>query len=375
MTSKFELSISTEYVPDWGLVEALRELFQNALDNETMNPENKMGWQYNKRSGEVKITNKTSKLSVESLLLGSGTKHNRTDTIGKHGEGYKIAFMVLLRNNKTIRVDNYGANEIWDVRLVKSRKYKGQLVPTVFINKEPVWKKKPSSDLTITIGGITEEEYKELEVKNLHLRGEEVRAFDTTEKDRILLDEAEHGNIYVEGLFVTNISGLQYGYDFSPKAISLDRDRKLVDSFNVKWSASELWCRAAEQDDKAMEMAVELVNDSAPDTAYLSNMSYYGKGLFNGVAKKFYEDNGKDAVPVTSNLEYEAVEKAEMGKPIIVTSEIAQILRSDRIDEQRKVIKITSVKEQLELFIEKIADRLSDEELDEINSLVEKVNN
>lgn len=375
MTSKFELSISTEYVPDWGLVEALRELFQNALDNETMNPENKMGWQYNKRSGEVKITNKTSKLSVESLLLGSGTKHNRTDTIGKHGEGYKIAFMVLLRNNKTIRVDNYGANEIWDVRLVKSRKYKGQLVPTVFINKEPVWKKKPSSDLTITIGGITEEEYKELEVKNLHLRGEEVRAFDTTEKGRILLDEAEHGNIYVEGLFVTNISGLQYGYDFSPKAISLDRDRKLVDSFNVKWSASELWCRAAEQDDKAMEMAVELVNDSAPDTAYLSNMSYYGKGLFNGVAKKFYEDNGKDAVPVTSNLEYEAVEKAEMGKPIIVTSEIAQILRSDRIDEQRKVIKITSVKEQLELFIEKIADRLSDEELDKINSLVEKVNN
>lgn len=375
MTSKFELSISTEYVPDWGLVEALRELFQNALDNETMNPENKMGWQYNKRSGEVKITNKTSKLSVESLLLGSGTKHNRTDTIGKHGEGYKIAFMVLLRNNKTIRVDNYGANEIWDVRLVKSRKYKGQLVPTVFINKEPVWKKKPSSDLTITIGGITEEEYKELEVKNLHLRGEEVRAFDTTEKGRILLDEAEHGNIYVEGLFVTNISGLQYGYDFSPKAISLDRDRKLVDSFNVKWSASELWCRAAEQDDKAMEMAVELVNDSAPDTAYLSNMSYYGKGLFNGVAKKFYEDNGKDAIPVTSNLEYEAVEKAEMGKPIIVTSEIAQILRSDRIDEQRKVIKITSVKEQLELFIEKIADRLSDEELDEINSLVEKVNN
>lgn len=375
MTSKFELSISTEYVPDWGLVEALRELFQNALDNETMNPENKIGWQYNKRSGEVKITNKTSKLSVESLLLGSGTKHNRTDTIGKHGEGYKIAFMVLLRNNKTIRVDNYGANEIWDVRLVKSRKYKGQLVPTVFINKEPVWKKKPSSDLTITIGGITEEEYKELEVKNLHLRGEEVRAFDTTEKGRILLDEAEHGNIYVEGLFVTNISGLQYGYDFSPKAISLDRDRKLVDSFNVKWSASELWCRAAEQDDKAMEMAVELVNDSAPDTAYLSNMSYYGKGLFNGVAKKFYEDNGKDAVPVTSNLEYEAVEKAEMGKPIIVTSEIAQILRSDRIDEQRKVIKITSVKEQLELFIEKIADRLSDEELDEINSLIEKVNN
>lgn len=372
MTSKFELSISTEYVPDWGLVEALRELFQNALDNETMNAKNKMGWKYNKESGEVEITNKTSKLSVESLLLGNGTKHDRTDTIGKHGEGYKIAFMVLLRNNKTIRVDNYGANEVWDVRLVKSRKYKGQLVPTVFINKEPIWKKKPSNDLTITVGNITEDEYKELEVKNLHLRGEEVEAFNVTEKGRILLDEAEHGNIYVEGLFVTNISELQYGYDFSPKAISLDRDRRLVDSFNVKWSASELWCKAAGRNDKAMEIAIKLVYDSAPDTAYFSSMSFCGKRLLNGVTKRFYEDNGGDAVPVTSNLEYEAVKKDGIGKPIIVNSDIAQVLRSVEINEQGRVIKIASVREQLEAFIEKITDRLSDEELDEISNLVKK---
>ena len=375
MASKFELSISTQYVPDWGIVEALRELFQNALDNQTVNPDNKMGWYYDKISGEVRISNKTSKLEAESLLLGSGTKHDRTDTIGKHGEGYKIAFMVLLRNGKTVKVENYGANEVWYVRLVKSRKYKGQLVPTVLINKEPVWKKKPSSDLTIVVGGITEEEYTELKKKNLHLRGEEPDIIGKSDRGSILADEAERGNIYVEGLYVTHIDELHYGYNFSSSVISLDRDRKLVDSFNVKWSASELWCRVSTDSTEATELAVELVNESAADTAYLDHMPFYGNTLFNAIADNFYEINGGNAVPVTSNLEYEAVQKSESGKPVIVTAELASILRSDYIEDEKKAIKVASVREQLLQFVDKIADRLSDEELDEISNLIDKVNN
>lgn len=374
MVSKFELSISTGYVPDWGLIESFRELFQNALDNETMNPENKMGWHYDEKSGEVRITNKTSKLSVESLLLGSGTKHDRDDTIGKHGEGYKIAFMVLLRNNKSIRVDNYSANEVWEVRLVKSRKYKGQLVPTVFVNKEPIWKKKPNDDLTIVISGITAEEYKELEIKNLHLRKQEVKCIAETCKGRILDNESEAGNIYVAGLYVTNINSLRYGYDFSPKVISLDRDRKIVDSFNIKWTASEIWCMASDNSE-VNKLAVELVYESAPDTEYLSRMTYCGKSLFTTIANKFYEDNGNNAVPVTTNLEYEAVQKSELGRPVIVSRDIASIITSDILDETVKVLKIITVKEQLKHFSEKIEDRLTDEELEEFNTLIEKVCN
>lgn len=44
--TKFELTISTNYVPDWTYVEALRELFQNALDQQTENPANKMLFEY-----------------------------------------------------------------------------------------------------------------------------------------------------------------------------------------------------------------------------------------------------------------------------------------------------------------------------------------
>lgn len=42
MQRRYELTFSMNYVKDWTYVEAFRELFQNAIDNEIQNPENKM---------------------------------------------------------------------------------------------------------------------------------------------------------------------------------------------------------------------------------------------------------------------------------------------------------------------------------------------
>ena len=39
---KFELSISADYVPEWGVTEAVREFFQNSIDEETRDSSNKM---------------------------------------------------------------------------------------------------------------------------------------------------------------------------------------------------------------------------------------------------------------------------------------------------------------------------------------------
>ena len=39
---KYELSISADYVPEWGTTEAIREYFQNSIDEETRDSSNKM---------------------------------------------------------------------------------------------------------------------------------------------------------------------------------------------------------------------------------------------------------------------------------------------------------------------------------------------
>ena len=371
--TKFELAISTGYVPDWTIVEAFRELFQNALDNEIVNPENKMSWNYS--NNEVSIKNKTSKLPVESLLLGSSTKSDDKNTIGKHGEGYKIAFMVLLRNSKTIKVYNYGAKEVWDVRLVKSRRYNNQLVPTVFVEKNHIWDKVPNSDLEIVVSGITEEVYESIVNKNLHLRKTPVKKFVTKDRGDIILDPEESGNVYVKGLFVTKIEGLYFGYDFEPSVLGLDRDRKLVDSFNVSWEASILWQNAADKDEGLANTAVNLVNEKALDVRYVDKISYNPLKLRNAVARNFFETHGENAVPVVNTSEYEEVKECNLGKPVITTESIASLIKGSSVVNEKPTVKMKSVKEKLEDFIAKIEDRLTDDELTEISELIKKVNN
>ena len=47
-----------------------------------------------------------------------------------------------------------------------------------------------------------------------------------TKYGEIILDEAYAGEVYVNGLFVDCNSDLKYGYNFKPKYIRLERDRK-----------------------------------------------------------------------------------------------------------------------------------------------------
>ena len=375
MVSKYELAISTGYVPDWGVTEAFRELFQNALDNEITNPENKMEWKYNKDSETLTISNKTSVLQAETLLLGSSTKANDKYTIGKHGEGYKIAFMVLLRNNKKINVYNYGNRETWEVKLVKSKRYNGQLLTTVFVEKEAIWHKVPNNNLTIEVSGISQDEYNEIVTKNLHLRANTIKKFQMPGRGDIILTESERGNIYVKGLYVTNIKGLEYGYDFEPSVLGLDRDRKLVDSFNVSWEASILWQNASDKDNKMREKAVELIKNEALDVNYAHTISYNQHSLFNAVADDFFEEYGENAVPVVSNSEYETVSCNDNYNAIFVKDNIAKMIKeSSRVKEVNPKVFVT-IKEQLQTFVSKIEDRLSDEEMSELLDLINKVKN
>lgn len=375
MVSKYELAISTGYVPDWGIVEAFRELFQNALDNEITNPENKMEWDYNKDTETLKVSNKTSVLQAESLLLGSSTKADDPETIGKHGEGYKIAFMVLLRNNKKIKVYNYGNRETWEVKLVKSKRYNGQLLTTVYVEKEAFWSKVPNNNLTIEVTGITEGEYKDIVGKNLHLRSNTVSKFRMQGRGDIILNSEEAGNIYVKGLFVTKINGLKFGYDFEPKVLGLDRDRKLVDSFNVSWESSILWQNAADKQDDLKKEAVKLIKDQALDVAYVHTISYNNYALYNAVAGDFFDEYGDNAVPVTSNSEYDMVANSGDYKPVIVNEKTAEIIKKSSKAEVINPEIYKSVKDQLREMLFSIGDKLSNEEFEKFEGLIDKVKN
>ena len=61
---KYELSISADYVPGWGVTEAVREFFQNSIDEETRDSSNKMLFEYDE--AEEKLI---SEINIASWIL------------------------------------------------------------------------------------------------------------------------------------------------------------------------------------------------------------------------------------------------------------------------------------------------------------------
>lgn len=312
---KIELTLAPNYVPTWALVDAIRELFQNALDQQKQNNENEASWNYDDVTGVLTIGNATSKLTAASLLLGQTTKADDKSTIGQFGEGYKIATLVLLREGKNVVFYNYGAREIWRPRFVKSRRF-GTDILTFFIEKKAVWEKVPSADLVIAIDGISADEYYDQIVpSNLHLRSDFEVIEETDFGDIINLP----GKVFVNGLYVCDYEPYTYGYNFKPEHIRLDRDRKMVSDFDLRWMASNMWSTCKDTD-KVLEMIAE---DKA-DVAFLDSVSYTSSWR-DLAAEKFKSVYGPEAIPVTSQEEMDSVPAGYKG--IVVSHSYSALIK------------------------------------------------
>lgn len=375
--SKYELTISTGYVPDWTYVEAIRELFQNAIDNQKVNENNKMLFEY--KNGVLNVCNKSSKLTLDSLLIGSSTKRGDNKTIGKHGEGYKIAFMVLLREGKNVTVYNYGANEIWTTRLVKSRRFNGAQVVQIDVNKTPFWAKVPNYDLTITVEGISKEEFDNVKSSNLRLK-DNVEIIEGSIYGDLLTDTTEKGRIYVEGLYVCTKNDLDYGYNFRSNYISLDRDRKLVDSFDISWYSSAIWVDAVANDrERFAHTCIDMIKDNKPDTKFIGSMSTFSGESLKLLAQELYlnivSEYGDNVVPVCNNIDYDAVKK-EGRKPVIVSGQIKKIV-SEYAPQEIKQGVLLSNKDKalfmLDSLLTKIKDKLSEKEVEEFKNTIKYI--
>ena len=297
--TRYELSLSPDYVPTWTIVDAAREFIQNAIDQETKNPDNKMYISFEGDTLSVKSAN--TSLSTSSLLLGSTTKANDKVTIGQFGEGYKIAALVARRLGKAVTIYNSLKQEVWHTNFVTVKKYDGAKV--LAFEVESV---KASyfdfNGLDIQVVGISEDEKQCIINSNLYLIEQYEGTIGETiqvRQGQILLDESFKGMIFVRGLYVCDLDKFSVGYNINPEHLVLGRDRQLVNSFDVQWITSSMW-----GDSKSVKL-VDLVRDKAPDVSYLENASYHR--IDSEVAKVAYEtfteEHGVGAVAVSTNAE------------------------------------------------------------------------
>lgn len=323
MGSKYELTIDTNYVSDWNIAQAVRELFQNSVDSEVQNPGNTSYWKYDEDTQKLYIGNKYSVLNVETLLLGVSTKTNDNTTIGQFGEGYKIATVVLLRTNHPITFYNYGAKEVWTTELVKSRRFNGRLVPTFYVDKKYPWQKVPDNNLTIVVENITSEDYKLICDYILSLHTDIGDTIDCGRFGTILLNPELRGKVFVSGLYVCTNERLNYGYNIKPVFLQLDRDRKTVDNFNLLWTTSRMW---VENQERAEFIEMLYGEDTPPDISYIGSLCNTNS-IDPTVLDKFLNTYGPDAIPVTSQEDYDLV-LSMGGHPVFVNKVLGDVTKS-----------------------------------------------
>lgn len=301
---RHKMSLDIDYVKDWTVQDALRELFQNAIDH------GKWKWEFKQGQRMLTITSMDAELSTSSLLLGHSRK--KDGAIGKFGEGYKLAMLVLCRLGHPCWIST--GTELWQPKLINSRIYKTQQLVFDVRNEQP-----PIDDIQFIIHGIDNEIFNDLMDRNLHVREPSV-GWQT--RMGHILPEAYAGKVFVKGLWVCDIEGMKHGYDFKPEHITLDRDRRVVRDFDLQWRTCQMW-----QETEEFDYILELIKTEAPDVKYLDSFDYSHKqGLADKAADAFIDEHGQDAIPVTCQSDIERAKDEGHEKIVMVPQVTKQLL-------------------------------------------------
>lgn len=232
-TDLIKYGIGKEYLPDWTVQEALREIYQNFEDygefEELTNTNPDYKW-----SSVTLSSNYSPEAELGGgapfLRIGKSGKRGDSGTIGEHGEGLKMAAMVLLREGHILKIKTRSGRYVaaW---------YNDLHIGNCFCFEvhSPSWQLgHPEFIVEFTAPKEALEMW-----KTVAIDPEEI-IFECGYGSII---KKNPGDVYVGGFFVANISGLTKAYNFPPKEVPLDRDRKVPREFDVIWAAGQILSR------------------------------------------------------------------------------------------------------------------------------------
>jgi len=222
--------ISVNYRPDWGTWEALREgIYQEFLDNFpqgfTLKKTGKKSSGHS--SGRHLLVEGRGKVfALKDLILGVTDKRQDPSKRGEHGEGTKIAWLVLTRLG--IRFRFYSGDRVYTTRLC-------QLHGEECL--EVTWEEAPFFDGARYIldydGPLYEERV---------LQPDDPRILWHDGKGRRILEQGEDPDLFVKGLWVQKgrlYAPLRFGYDLQdPK---LDLSRNMVSPWQAETEIGRMW--------------------------------------------------------------------------------------------------------------------------------------
>lgn len=306
-----ELGLSPRYVQHWGLLEAVRELIQNAQDAAVDG--NPMTVRHT--GDKLIIVNEGVVLPRKVLLLGNTAKEFRQDLAGKHGEGLKLAMLVAAREGIELTIRN--GPEVWTPKIVTSKQLAGERVLAVEVDTG----RKPEPRFRVELAGVDAGTWEEMKWRFLSVTPRPDNEVVRTSRGSVLLGPKDKGRLFVKGIYVCNNPLLAFGYDF--KEADLDRDRRVVDDYDTAANAREILNEVLSQGRIDTETVYRMMLENRLDVQ-VATWSL-PKKLQEVAVDKFRAAHGDKAVPVASMAE--AADLEHLGAtPVIVPLSLQRLL-------------------------------------------------
>lgn len=342
-TMRYEVSVKADYVPNWGIKEAFREFQSNAQDAER-ECFAKASTTY--RNGTVYIENDDVVIPREALLFGHTTKHGHSQMIGQFGEGLKLACLAAVRAGYDVKIRS--GSELWKPSMQESKVFPGTNVLTFDISSG----KADRNRVVVEMAGISPELWDEFQRMFLTLQKTSDESCILTRHGSLLLDPNHKGRIYVKGVFVQHDCFLKYGYDLT--SVSVDRDRKLIDRWDMQYAVKEIWCDAATKTPKLSQQFLDMLESQEGDVAHFD--SYVSDEVATLVAARFAATHGDEAFPVLNLADAEDV--GHLGRRGVVVSKAMHAIVT------KKLGSIDKLRESLRTQVSKLysLDELSDKQ-------------
>lgn len=313
---KIQLTIKTSYLPSWQAYEGVREIVQNGRDAEIEHGATlKVDW-YNDK---LRVENDGATLPLKALLLGHTTKLDRSDTIGKFGEGLKLGILALVRAGHPVKIRN--GSEVWTPTIERSQTFDEDVL-TFIIESGRSYKNR----VRVEIGGIDKAAWTKFRECFLFISKPTKAEAVETGVGTLLLGERYKGRVYVKGIFVQTDPDMRFGYDL--RDAELDRDRKMVESWNLKYRTRQVLMAALNKEESLFADFTEILANPTTEVEGISE-SYDVYSMptkaAEHVAADFKAKYGEDAVPVASLAESKDIE--HLGKKgIVVPKQLGTVL-------------------------------------------------
>ena len=366
--ARIPLSVSSDYLPDWGVYHGLRELVQNYIDSQDdSGVEGEIRFVGGLAKGKVFLTNKGAKpLNRDALLFGVTSKVDRRDQRGQFGEGMKVGTLALVRAGRSVTIRTQ--TETWSASLTPSKEFGGRSVLTFDTRKRTDF----TDTVEVEIDYVTRDEWKEIEAAFMFMHGEV--ASHRGYSGSILLDNKHKDTVFSKGILVKKMENMRFGYDLSD--LTINRDRSMIDEWDVRSNVVNLLSEQYRAGTLALDDFMSMFLDNTWECQVGSQWMYTDviKDLIcNLVSRSTYE--GCRGLVVTAK-EDEAVKVESFGwVPVRVPKNLwdaAQYYLSSPHETYvsfRKKHGISTFAEMIDAMRDAVAEEYSPSDLDEIESV------